>query len=192
MIKKGLTINGKSVKLPIMDELTVKQYIEFIKTDMSLVNYLSLCLKVTYKEAFNMKLKNIKALNLRIGQLKDYTKTSVPKKLIINNELYFIKNIDLSTVGHRFMIEENAKKLKDEELFCFILAIGIVKDPMNIDDIKKMKRKLMKEPYINILPLGFFLAKRFLIGKNRGMNFSRILNLMINLKSFMNRPVLSN
>lgn len=190
MIK--VTINSKKVLLPTMNELTVKQYMEFVKTDMSLVNYLSVCLKVKYKEAFNLKLKNIKALNLRIGKFKDYTKASVPKKLIINKELYFIKNIDLSTVGHRFMIEENARKLKDEELFCFILALGIVKDPMNIDDIKKMKTKLMKEPYVNILPLGFFLAKRFLIGKKRGMNFSRMLNLLINMKSFTKTLVLSS
>ena len=78
MIK--VTINSKKVLLPTMRELTVKQYIEFVRTDMSLVNYLSVCLKVKYKEAFNLKVKNINALNLRIGQLKDYTKTISKKK----------------------------------------------------------------------------------------------------------------
>ena len=125
MIKKGLTINNKNVELPIMDELTVKQYIKFIKTKMNLIDYLSVCLNITYKEAFNMKLKNIKALNVRIGQLKDYTKISTPKKFILNNELYFIKNIDLSTVGHRFMIEENAKKVFENiNKDIFIISIG--------------------------------------------------------------------
>lgn len=176
-----LKINGEKKQIPTMDKLTVKQYIKFVKTDMSLINYLSVCLNIKYKEAFNIKLNNIEHLKARIGQIKDYTKIPVPKKLIINNELFFIKNIDISTVGQRFMIEENGKKLKDEELFCFILAIGIVRDPMNIDEINKTKKKLMKEPYVNILPLGFFLASRFLIGKKSVMNYLKMLKQLIKM-----------
>lgn len=178
----SVIINGKNKKIPSMDELTVKQYAKYIRTDMSLINYLSVCLNINYKKASNIKIKNLDLLGLRLGEIKDYTKVSTPKKLIINDELFFIKNIEISTVGQRFMIEENAKKLKDEELFCFILAIGIVKDPMNIDEVNKMKNKLMKQSYINVLPLGFFLASRFLNGKKSVMSFFNPLKRSIRMK----------
>lgn len=177
-----LKLNGEKRIIKAIDQLTVNEYIDFIKTDMNLINYLSVCLGIEYKEAFNIKLKNVSWLNARIGVLQDYTKLPVPKKLSINGKLYFIKNIEISTVGQRFMIEEHIKKLDNEEIFCFILAVGIVDDPMDIDLINKCKDKLMNEPYINILPLGFFLANRFSTGKNKGMNFLRILGLLINMK----------
>lgn len=190
MIK--VTINNKKVSLPTIEELTVSQYIKFVKTDMNLISYLSVCLNKTYKEAFDMKLKNIPLLNKRIGKLKDYTKAPVPKHIIVNDKLHLIKDIDISTVGQRFMIEENGRKLKDEELFCFILAIGIVEDKMNVDEINKLKRKLMKQPYLNILPVGFFLAKRFLIGKKSGMSYFNRFVAWISLKVNGNRLVLTS
>ena len=180
MIK--LPINGKEETIPTMDEMTVNQYIEFTKTDMNLINYLSVCMGVNYKEAFNSKIKNTDKLLRRLGQLKDYTKIKPVKRLIIDNELIFIKNIEISTVGQRFMIEENSTGMQNEEFLCFILAVGIVSDPMNIDEINKMKSKLMNEPYINVLPYGFFLANRFLIGKKNAMNFFRWLKALIKMK----------
>lgn len=178
-----IKINGEKRKIKTMDQLTVHEYIRFIKTKMSLIDYLSVCLDVEYKEASKMKLKNISWLNTRIGKLKDYTKITTPKKLIIKGKSFFLKNIEISTVGQRFMIEEHIKKLDNEEALCFILSVGIVDDPMNIDVINKMKGRLMNESYLNILPLGFFLARRFLIGKNKGMSFLKIFGRLTNMKS---------
>lgn len=182
-----IEINKKKVQIPTSDQLTVEQYIKFTKTKMNLINYLSICLGVEYKEAFDLKIKNLDMLTTRIGHVKHYSEIKALDKLVIQDKLYFKKNIEISTVGQRFMIEENAKKLENEELFCFILAVGIVKNPMNINEIRQMKNKLMQEPYINILPIGFFLARRFLIGKKKGINFLAMLRHTIKTKDLTSR-----
>jgi len=187
-----LTINKEKKEVPSMDELTVSQFIELSKKDVNIVTYLSVTLGIDYKAAFNLKVKGTKKLLKRLGVLEDYTKISPPKTMIIGEELIIFKDIDLSTVGQRFMIEENARKLKEEELLCFILATGIVDDPMNIDNINELKDKLLKEPYKKILPTAFFLANRFLIGRKGAMNYLKMSRQLINMRLNESKQGLKN
>lgn len=177
-----LTLNKEKKQIPTMDELTVRQFTELTKKDINIVNYLSVTLGVNYKDAFNTKVKGIDKLLKRLGKLDDYTKL-VPSKVVVDDKLIDIKKIEVSAVGQRFMIEENARKLQNEELLCFILAIGIVDDPMNIEEINELKEKLLNQPYKKILPNAFFLASRFLIGRSSVTNYLKMCRQLINMRA---------
>lgn len=183
-----IKINGEKTDIPEMNELTVKQYIEFVKTNMNLVDYLSVVLNKSFKEAFDLKVSGINKLLARLGELKDYSKLAFPKKLIVDDKYYFTKRIEISTVGQRFMIEENAQNLKDEELFCFILAVAVVANPMDIDEINAMKERILKAKYIDVLPVAFFLASRFLNGRQRGTNYLKMLSQLVKTRICRFRP----
>ncbi len=187
-----LKINGKKVKIPVVNELTVKQYSELVRKELNIINYLSVVLGKTYKEAFNSKVKGIEKLQKRIGTIQDYTKMPFAKHFIFDDELYETKKIEVSTVGQRFMIEEHASKLENEELLCYILAVGIAENPMDYEEINKLKDKLLQESYIKVLPVAFFLANRFLIGRKSGMNFLRMSKQLINTKAYELRQALRN
>jgi hypothetical protein len=184
-----LTLNKEKKRIPTMDELTVKQFTELTKKDINIVNYLSVTLGINYKDAFNTKLKGVDKLLKRLGKLEDFTKLT-PNKIVVDDKLIDIKKIDVSTVGQRFMIEENARSLNNEELLCFILAIGVVDDPMNIEEINELKEKLLNEPYKKILPNAFFLASRFLIGRKSVMNYLKMCRQLINMKVKESKRVL--
>ena len=188
----NIEINGKKEKIPLIDELTVSQYIKFMKTKRDIIDYLSIVLNIKYKEAFDLKFKGLKPLLKRLGDIKDYSKIKMPGKLIINNKLYFTRNIEISTIGQRFMIEENAKKLKDEEYLCFVLAVGIVKNPMDIEEINEMKNILMRESYLNVLPTAFFLFSHFMLGKKSAMNYFNRLKKLISMKVYAFRLALTS
>jgi hypothetical protein len=188
----NLKINGEKKTIPSIDELTVRQYSEFIKTDMTLVNYLSVVLGIPYKDAFNIKLKGMKQLKKRIGELKDYTKIPYRRKFLFRDRLIWTRRIDISTVGQRFMVEEHGKKLENEELLCFILALGIAKNPMNSEELDEIKDKLMDSNYKTILPIAFFLGSRFLIGRSNAMNYLRMLRLSIITRAYELKQGLKN
>lgn len=194
-----LTINKEKVSIPTMNELTVKQYIELSKKDINIVSYLSVVLGMTYRESFNCKTKGIDKLLKRLGKLEDYTKITPEKKVIVNDELIDILEIEVSTVGQRFMIEESSRNMGNEELLCFILAIGMINDPeaddnpaMNFDKITELKDKLMDGPYKKILPNAFFLANRFLIGRNNAMNYLKMSKQLISMRVKGSRQALRN
>lgn len=195
MIK--IELNNKTHIIPSMDELTVNQFIELKKRDLNIISYLSVVCETTFKEVFNTKLKGYKALKKRLGKLEDYTKLPYKKQLIIGDDVINTSEIGLTTVGQRYMIEENGKKLKDEELLCFVLAVAILNDSSSEDNpvmkiglINEKKNELMTQPYKNILPTAFFLANRFLIGKSSAMNYLKMSRQLINTRIFAFKQVL--
>ena len=180
-----LTINGEKKKVPSLDQLTVSQYIKMSgKEDISFIDYLSIVFDISYKEAFNIKYKGLDKLINRIGELEDYTKLPVNSQLVIEDEVYNIKDLEISTVGQRFMIEVSAKNLKNEELLCYILAVAILKDCMDSEKIKEFKDKLLNLAYKEILPAAFFLAKRFSIGKRNVLNYMKMQIQLAKMKVY--------
>ncbi len=189
MIK--LTINREKKEIPAADELTVGQYIKLVALgEINIVNYLSTVLGINYKEAFNSKVKNLDLLTRRIGQIEDYSKITPKKKITFKDGSFNYIPSEISTVGERWTIEENARELEGEELMIFILAVGLVPDPMNFDKITTMVERLKNEPYKEILPTAFFLHNRFLIGKSTGVSFFHRLILMIKIRKSKNRLIL--
>jgi hypothetical protein len=178
-----IKINGKKEKIPTANELTVRQYIKLVeKEEFNIINYLSACLEKEYKVVFNSKIKGFEYLGKRIGEIEDYTKIKMDDYLILQNgEIHTVSILGISTIGERFMIEENARKLKAEEFLCFILAICIIneKDKMNYGKINDMKEYLMEQPYKKILPVAFFLLQNLKLGNKKGMKFFNLLKLLI-------------
>ncbi len=189
-----LKINGEKKKIPSANELTVNQYIKLIEIGkQDLISYLSACLEKDYKLVFNSKIKNIEYIVKRIGNLEDYKKIKVKNYLsLANGEIYLVSNLGITTIGERFMIEENAKNFKNEELLCFILAICIVENKMDYGKIKEKKDYLMDQPYKNVLPTAFFLLNNFLIGNIKGIKFLWKLKQLIKMKALKSRLVLIN
>ena len=121
----------------------------------------------------------------RIGDIEDYSKLK-PKKHIIGYDVE-----EISTIGQRFIIEENTDNMNNEELMCFILAVAMVNEP-NIDAITKVKDTLMNMPYLEVLPTGFFLLKNFVSGKIKERKcFNRFI-LMIKMIILGNKRGLKN
>jgi len=176
MIK--LKINGEKKEIPTSSELTVNQYVEFISSEkQNIVSYLSVVLGINYKEAFFSKVGN-NALLKRIGKVEDYSKIKPSKKLVFKDSSFFYVPDEISTVGQRWMIEENAQKMEQEEYFCFVLAVGLASDSMDFGKVNDLKEKIMNEPYLSVLPTAFFLLKNSLLGKSSGVNyFSRLIAL---------------
>ena len=178
----SLKINGEKKQIPAADELTVKQYSEFVKQDkQDIISYLSVTLGITYKQAFYSKLNNIGLLK-RIGTVKQYDLLKPKKKILLKDGTFYYIPEEITTIGQRFMIEENAAKLEEEEYLCFVLAVGLVNDPMNLDSVNNLKEKLMNESYTEILPTAFFLLRNLSNGKNSVMNFSRELIQSIKIR----------
>lgn len=187
MIK--LKVNKKTVLVPCADELTAGQYLEFIKTDMSIISYLSVVLGVEYKEAHNLNIKGFERFVQRIGQIKDYTKFK-PKDFVFKDSTIKIKDLSISTVGQRFMIEESGKNYKDDELLLYILSVAINKGSMNSQVLLDTYNDLLNLPYKDVLTAGFFLARRFLIGKKNVMNYLKVLKLLMVMKLKESKRVL--
>jgi len=187
-----LTINGERKKIPEADKLTTRQYIDILHTDEgNILNYLSVVLNVKYKSVYDSQIKGFDKLKRRIGDLKDYRKITPKNVLTFDDGLYYYtKGLEISTVGQRFTIEENAKNLKNEELIVFILAVALVKDSTDVDIVKAMFDKLMKQKYTEVLPQAFFLASRFLTGKNYEINFFAKLLLQLRTTISKNKRAL--
>jgi len=168
-----LKINKEKKYIPTVRELTVKQYIAFMNSEkQDIINYLSVTLGVDYVAAWNLNINNYDVLFARIGEIKDYSKLK-PRKFILDYEVE-----EISTIGQRFMIEEQSKAFENEELMCFILAVALIKTP-DIGRIIELKNKLMDEPFMEILPTAFFLQKRFVNGKIcANFNFKNLIRLM--------------
>lgn len=177
----SIKINGEKKKIPTANELTVSQYSELVKAEkQNIISYLSIVLGVEYKTTFFSKINNI-ALLKRIGKVEHYDKLKPKKKIVLSDSsFYYIPN-EIETLGQRFMIEENSSKLEEEEYLCFVLAVGLSKDPMNYDSVNSLKEKLMNEPYVNILPTAFFLLKNLSNGKRSVRNFFRELVRLIRI-----------
>lgn len=190
MIK--IKINGQNETIPTADELTVNQYIEFVKNkETNIIGYLSSVLGITYKESFYSKVSNSTYLKQRIGSINDYTKMLPVNKIIFKDGDYrFLKDLDISTIGERWTIEENGKNLKDEELLCFVLAVLLTKDSMNLEKVNEMKEKLMNEPYKNVLPTAFFLLRRFSIGNDIEESFLKKPIFLIKMSLLKSKLVL--
>lgn len=187
-----LTINKEKKQIPTMDELTVKQFIKLSKMEINIVSYLSVTLGVNYKDAFNTKVKGVEKLLKRLGKLEDYTKLPALKTIMIGKDLIALKDIDISTIGQRHTIEQNAKKLKEEELLCYIMAVGMIDDPMDAPKVMKLKNKLMNQPYKKILPAAFFLANRFLTGRKSVMNYLKMQRQLINMRLYESKRALNS
>lgn len=179
-----IKINGKTQKVPTFDELTVKQYIEYVKIlrkkkKFDIIDYLSLVLKQEYKLVYFSKIHNVEGLMKVIGSSRDYRKIKPGKQFVISGEVYNLDNYLIETVGQRFMIQENAKRFKsDEELLCFVLAVSIIRE-VNLSKVQELKDKIMDEPYIDILPTAFFLFRNLTNGLSKGRNILRGLRRLI-------------
>lgn len=186
-------INGKTEKIPTARELTVNQYIKLQKREsINIVNYLSVVLNINYKKAFDLKITNYNALKSRIGVIQDYQKLTPKSKISLNDGNYFYVPDEIETVGQRWMIEENARKITDEELLVFILAVGLVSDPTDFEKVKATQALLMQQPYIDILPTAFFLQLRFLTGRNNELSFSKRLTFWVRTQILRNKRALTN
>ena len=171
-----IKINNDKVNVKTFDELNVLEYIQVVTqlrdNTMDIVKYLSIVLKTHYKTAWNMEIHNPEVLMQAIGEPKEYNKLPVIKNLEIDGRYYRTDSLSILTVGQRLMIEEFGKQYKDERLLCYIIAVGIVKEP-DSGKINKIFNKLLTMPYTVVLPIGFFLLKSSMNGKKSAMKHFR-------------------
>lgn len=147
--------NKEVLQIPSKYELSVIQYSKFIHNEKQrLVDYIVITTNKKYNYITKSEIKKYSSLLNRIGQLDDYTQIKADKKLFLGK--YWLKPV--KTVGQRIVIEECG--YVNEELICFILACGLTGSD-DFETIDKLKNKLMNEPYLEILPAGFFFAEKF-------------------------------
>lgn len=196
-----IKINGEKKMIPTASELTAKQYIKVVqmhnelkeKNELNeisfLICYLATALDVSYKKAFFSKLSNYSLLK-RIGDISDYATLNPVKRMVFKNGDFYYMPDEIETVGQRWVIEKNSSSLKTEEMLCLILAVALARDPMNSDSVNILKKKIMNEPYQDVLPTAFFLLKNLLIGKSSGASFFRKLMYSIAMRTSKSSSVL--
>lgn len=183
-----LKLNNEKALIPTYKELTVRQLIRLKgKDNLNIINYLSSVIDRKFADIAELRVKNPYDLAIRIGKYKDYTKSKYSKVITIPGKKFWTKNLEIETLGQRFMIEENAKNLKDEEYICFVLAVAILGTEMDSSKIIDLKEKIMDEPYLNVLPIGFFLHKSLWIGSILETNNSKMLMDSTNIMYKKNR-----
>ena len=178
--------NNKTIKVPTFDELTVKQLINVTKKQVekekkkdpfTIVDYISTVTGKPYKDVYLTKIQGPDVIMQAIGSAKNIEKEKPKKELVIDDNLINVKELSIDTFGQRTMIELNGQSMNTFELYCFILAVGIVEED-NINQVNKLKDNLMNMNYLDILPSAFFLLKNSKIGKKRGRGFlKRFLNI---------------
>ena len=170
----NLKLNNQNYEIPTYKELTVKQFIELRKRkDTNLINYLSVVTGLRFADIWTCKVNRPHDLAIRIGKYMDYTERKPGRRILVDDKTHFLpESMEIETVGQRFTIEENGKNLKDEEYLCFVLAVGLLGNEMDYNKINSLKDKIMNQPYINVLPAGFFLLKNLWIGNDIEMRGS--------------------
>ncbi len=194
-------INNTKTKVPTFNELTVNQIMEWnelwrnkkLTAEDSLytylITYLSVVHQKNYKEDFATTIPNIEILMNLIGSPTSYEKIKRNGTLMINGEVFNMKKASIQTVGDRNMIENNAKKLTNENYMCYVLAVAMSKEN-NANKINEIYKSLLDSCYIDVLGHAFFFSNSLMTGGRRETMLSKLVTRVLGMIPKNNRPKL--
>lgn len=164
-----IKINGQKFWIKSFDELTTSGFIELQKIENpDLIKYIAWQTGISQDDAFYATISNT-VINA-IGSLKDITKIKCSKK--------FDYSKIIETVGQRHQIE--ASKKEGYDLIVFILAVSQARSN-NIDEVNRLYKYYLKQPYIEILPAGFFFYRILGNGSKQGLRLFDRLRVLIKM-----------
>ena len=183
-MKIPIKINGKSYKVPMLCDLSTREFIEVSKIEgiatesgqFDSVKYIAWYLNLDTKDTFFATMPD--KLHRELSYFPDVRNMALP---ILD---YIDPKKTIETVGQRFQVEESS--LKGYELTIFILAVAQA-GSNNIDEINNLFDFYMTRPAVHILPYAFFFSKISKSGKSKGVNFSLWLLGLIRTLSLKNK-----
>lgn len=175
-----ITINGKKHLIKSANELTTKEFIDFMKTkNPDKIKLIGFQTGRKYDVIFKTKIS--KNVLMMIGEIPDIEKLKPPKTILG----YHINRFGIETVGQRFQLETSG--YKGYELLLFVVAVALTNDP-DLDKVNMMKERLLNEPFIQVMGAGNFFFRNLMNGRNSGLNSLRNTLLSIRMQARKNRP----
>lgn len=167
-----MKINGKDYNIPPLSKLSVEQYLILIDKMryINIISYISALSGVDIDNA-KVEIKDIDYIERYLLDVDvDFTKIETPK--YYDNKV--VASMYDGTFGsmykfNLYRLQLDAENISIYELCVYALAIVLHKE--NGKEIETIYNELLKENWMTILPIGFFLSKRLKARRRYLMTF---------------------
>lgn len=197
-----LKLNGTTYKIPTLTDLTFEQFDRvMVEGEVSdLKEYISVFIDMDMKELMNAKLTgaSLPALQQTLFNV-DIDKAIKDEKAIVKlfDKYYTVSELSHNTFGKNYQFDlynglYKREKISFYKLCVYSLAISLC-DSLDHEEIEKNYKDLSNQKWTEVLPQGFFLAKKLSGSKVNSMRLWVICTLIskaINLKMKFSRKKL--
>jgi len=188
---KKIKINSLEYRIPPLSRLNVSQYMTVLDKMryVNLISYLSSF--VGYEiDGAKVNIKNINAAERYFLDVKDFEKfDKIPVPNLFKDRP--VKGLYKDNFGAKYTFNlyrnnYNADNIGIIELSVYALAIMISESP-GLEDVEEVYQDLLKENWMVVVPIGFFLSKKLRTMRSILMSF--FLRSTLKFKSKPKRPV---
>ena len=185
-----IKINGARYSIPSISELTFYQFNEIIVKGQvtTFAEYISIFIDLPMDELMKSEFSgaSLPSLNQLLFNVDIDSVMSEEKKTVKYNDInYAMSDLSPGTFGKNYYFDlfhgsQRNGRINYYELCIYALATGLAKENAGMIEINEIGVKLGLMNWMEVLPQGFFLAKKY--SKSRKISIKWWLNCILPLK----------